>query len=106
MACFARHQNTNTTQANLRWCLSYCLAAPCDGLSISSRFSQSFTWGGLTGYGFWLTSTWRFRRAPRLAVLNFSEHSPLMYLVYRAWGHMEVPQWTFKIYVLGNIENG
>ena len=104
--CFrlkAKSPDTNTTQVNLRWCLCYCLTAPCDGLSISSRFSQSFTWGGLACYGFWLTSTWCFRRAPRLKVLNFSEHSPLMHLVYRASGQMEVPQWTFKIYMLGNL---
>ena len=98
-----RSPNKNTTQVNLRWCLCYCLTARCDGLSISSRFSQSFTWGGLACYCFRLTSTWRFRGAPRLKVLNFSEHSPLMHLVYRASGHMEVPQWTFKIYVLGNL---
>ena len=45
-------QNKNIANKNTAWiaplrCLSYCLTAHCCGLSISSRFSQSFTRGEL-----------------------------------------------------------
>lgn len=40
--------NKNTTRIAPRWCNCYCLTAHCGGLSISSRFSQSFTRGELT----------------------------------------------------------
>lgn len=50
MACVALSKNI--ANKNTAWiaplrCLSYCLTAHCCGLSISSRFSQSFTRGEL-----------------------------------------------------------
>src|SRR5271170_5183679 len=73
------------------------------GLSIYSRFSQSFTWVGLASY--------RFRTAlpvvsgrPLGSKCSTRVHSPLMYLVYPITAYMEVPQWTFKTYRLSILK--
>ena len=79
-----RAANKNTTQLALRRCSGYCLAAFCIRLNISPRFSQSFTWGGLTCCRFRSALTCRFYKAPRLAAMTSLIAHRLRVLIYCA----------------------
>ena len=50
------------------------------GLNISSRFSQSFTWGELTCCRSRLALACRFYKAPRLSAMTSLNRSPFMHI--------------------------